>query len=141
MVECPEFRSLCRLLRPGMQDMEILHHHKLREGIIEHFKTEFAYLKAELSVRYFVCWVKLYLFLQNSAGRISLTTDIWSNKQMRSYLAVTAHWLSINNTKLTLRAALIGFHHMKGKHSGPSIARAIFSVVERAGITDKVCLH
>jgi hypothetical protein len=80
-------------------------------------------------------------FSQQSAGRISLTMDIWSNKSLSSFLAVTAHWLSINNGKLALRAALIGFHQMRGMHSGNAIALGIFSVIERAGITKKVCVY
>ena len=56
-----------------------------------------------------------------------------------AFLAVTAHWLSIDNSKLTLRAALIGFHHMTGKHSGKAIADALVVILERAGILENVC--
>jgi hypothetical protein len=80
-------------------------------------------------------------FSQQSAGRISLTMDIWSNKSLSSFLAVIVHWLSINNGKLALRAALIGFHQMRGKHSGKVIALGISSVIDHAGITKKVCVY
>jgi hypothetical protein len=67
-----------------------------------------------------------------------LTTDIWSNQKLLAFLAVMAHWLSINDGKLSLRAALIGFHHMTGKHSGKAIADALFLILDRIGILDKV---
>lgn len=79
-------------------------------------------------------------YFQKSAGRVSLTTDVWSNKQLASFLAVTAHWLSTESHQLTLKAALIGFHRMTGRHNGTSIAAGILEVVQRAGITNKVCL-
>jgi len=37
-------------------------------------------------------------------GKISLTTNIWSNQQLIAFLAVTTHWLLINNSKLTLQS-------------------------------------
>ena len=64
-------------------------------------------------------------------------TDIWSNQKLLAFLAVTAHWLSINDGKLSLRAALIGFHHMTGKHSGKAIADALVLILECVGILDK----
>jgi len=72
-------------------------------------------------------------------GKISLTTDIWSNQKLLAFLVLTAHWLSINDGKLSLHAALIGFHHMTGKHSDKAIANALVLILERVGILDKVC--
>jgi len=66
-------------------------------------------------------------------------TDIWSNQKLLAFLAVTAHWLSINDGKLSLCAALIGFHHMTGKHSGKAIADTLVLILECVGILDKVC--
>lgn len=50
VVECPEFRDLCMLLREGMTDKDIPRRDKLREGIIQQFEKEFGRLKVELSV-------------------------------------------------------------------------------------------
>jgi hypothetical protein len=77
------------------------------------------------------------MFLQDSLGRVSLTADIWSNQSLRSFLAVTAHWIGLKDSKLELRAALIGFHLLTKKHSGKNIARTMLHVIERAGITNK----
>ena len=72
---------------------------------------------------------------------VSLTADLWSNQVLASFLAVTAHWLSNQSGELSLKAALIGFQRMTGDHTGKSIAKGILQVVERAGITHKVCFY
>lgn len=77
---------------------------------------------------------------QESLGRISLTADIWSNQGLRSFLALTAHWIGTKNSKLQLKAALIAFHHIK-QHTGKNIARALLHLIKRAGITKKASLH
>lgn len=78
---------------------------------------------------------------QESVGRISLTVDIWSNKSLRSFLAVTAHWIGHKNSKLDLRATLLGFHLLKKKHSGKNIAQTILHLLKRAGIEKKGSFH
>ena len=50
VVECPEFRDLCMLLRKSLTDKDIPRRDKLREGIIKQFKKQFACLKIDLSV-------------------------------------------------------------------------------------------
>lgn len=75
--------------------------------------------------------------LQESLGRVSLTTDIWSNQSLRSFLALTAHWIALKNNKLFLRAALIGFHQLEKEHTGKNIAKTLLHLIERAGIQKK----
>ncbi|KAH9026145.1 hypothetical protein EDB85DRAFT_1809554, partial [Lactarius pseudohatsudake] len=71
----------------------------MREAIITRWQTSFEKLKHDLS---------------NACGRISFTADAWSNTNLASYLALTAHWISLDASsgRLTLRAALIGFHRL-----------------------------
>ena len=59
---------------------------------------------------------------------------------MASYLALTAHWIALDapSGRLSLRAALIGFHRLKKKHMGVNIARTIIHLLDRAGVTLKV---
>lgn len=60
---------------------------------------------------------------------------------MAAYLAVTSHWISLDksNGRRSLKAALIGFHRLKKKHSGVNVARTILYLLDRAGVTLKVC--
>jgi hypothetical protein len=76
-------------------------------------------------------------------GKISLTSDIWDDKSIRAYIGVTAHYivrvkLSASRSELVLRASLIGFLPIPGKHRGQDIAKSLVYVTDRAKITDKV---
>jgi hypothetical protein len=53
---------------------------------------------------------------------------------MAAYLAVTSHWISLNKSNgcLSLKAALIGFHHLKKKHTSINIARTILYILDQA---------
>jgi hypothetical protein len=66
---------------------------------------------------------------------------VWSNANLAAYLALTTHWISVDesNGRLVLKAALIGFHRLKKKHTGLNIAKAILHILDRADITLKVC--
>ena len=76
-------------------------------------------------------------------GRISLTADIWSDSNMRPFLACTAHWIAKDDASsaLKLKSALIAFHHLPGNHTGVNIATALLGILDRAGIADKVSFH
>ena len=62
-------------------------------------------------------------------------------------MAVTAHWIETTTIQtadgpqyiLKLRADLIAFHHAPGRHSGEHLAEAFLQVLDRIGITSKVC--
>ena len=79
-------------------------------------------------------------------GKISCTTDAWSDPNQISFMAVTAHWIqAVEETtptgvikKLHLRADLIGFHKIPGCHSGDHLAHCFLFVTDRIKITSKV---
>lgn len=75
---------------------------------------------------------------QNSVGKISYTVDIWSDSNLRSYLAMTAHWIARYNNSLQFKSSLIAFHRVWGKHSGKNLAKIVFDMLERVGVTSKV---
>lgn len=61
-------------------------------------------------------------------------------------MAVTAHWIQTTKTEtpsgtrdiLTLRADLIGFQRVPGRHDGEHLAEAFLYVTGRLDITSKV---
>jgi hypothetical protein len=61
----------------------------------------------------------------SQAKSVSLTVDIWTDRRMHSFLAITAH------TFVNLRAdvSLINFSAFKGQHTGKSIAAGIEKTV------------
>jgi hypothetical protein len=50
VIECPEFRYLCMVLRENLVDTEIPRRDKMREAILGHFQKSFEELKLELAV-------------------------------------------------------------------------------------------
>jgi hypothetical protein len=51
VVECPEFRRLCMVLRDSLVDADIPRRDKVREAVISRWKEHFEALKVRLSVR------------------------------------------------------------------------------------------
>ena len=145
VIECPEFRELLRLLCEDLHDTDIPRRTKLRELIIETWKDYFKVLKDDFVVSQFLfkaldCNSSL---TQNSMGQISLTADIWSDLNMRPFLACTAYWVAKgkNSSVLKLKCALIAFHHLPGSHTGLNITMTLLGLINRAGIADKVSRH
>ena len=62
-------------------------------------------------------------------------------------MAVTAHWIETTTIHtadgpqyiLKLHADLVAFHHVPGRHTGDHLAEAFLHVLDRIGITLKVC--
>jgi hypothetical protein len=81
-------------------------------------------------------------------GKISFTTDIWTDTNMTAFMALTAHWIEScveetlagpKNT-LRLRVDLIGFHRVPGRHTGEHLAHCFLYITDRIKITEKVCI-
>lgn len=79
-------------------------------------------------------------------GKISFTTDAWTDPNQTSFMAVTAHWIqaieqqtpTAVNKKLHLRADLIGFHKLPGRHHGEHLAHCYLFITDRIQVTSKV---
>ncbi|KAF8267068.1 hypothetical protein EI94DRAFT_1582652 [Lactarius quietus] len=78
--------------------------------------------------------------VQDALGQVSFTTDIWTNHNLWSYLAITAHWISKlpGTSSLQLKVALITFQRLSGHHSGASLGKTILALLDRAKVTRKV---
>jgi hypothetical protein len=59
-------------------------------------------------------------------------------------MAVTAHWIEVIDEKSTglkklqLRADLIGFHKIPGRHTGEHLAHCFLFITDRVKVTSKV---
>lgn len=79
-------------------------------------------------------------------GKISFTTDIWTDFNMKAYMAVTAHWLQQGSlqqsgrlqAKINLRSDLIGFVHIPGSHTGGRLSEVFLYIIDRLKISKKV---
>lgn len=77
---------------------------------------------------------------KNAVGKISFTSDIWSDSNRRPYLALTAHWIARDEATgaLRLKAGLIAFHDLPGSHTGKALAVTMLRLIDRAGATLKI---
>ena len=68
---------------------------------------------------------------------------MWSDPNLKSYMAVTAHWLELTvlqdgQRKVNLRTDFIGFMHVPGSHSGDRLADVFYFIINRVGLAKKV---
>lgn len=71
-------------------------------------------------------------------ANIAVTTDLWSDRRLRSFLGVTAHVICKNKDSYSLQSFLLDCRRFTGKHCGERIALAFDSIVEEYGISHKL---
>ena len=79
-------------------------------------------------------------------GKISFTTDMWSDFNKKAYMAVTAHWLEKASLeasnrlqpKISLCTDLIGFVYVPSSHTEEHLAGVFLSVINCLKIAKKV---
>ena len=69
---------------------------------------------------------------------VSLTTDLWSDRKMRSFLGVTAHIWCESEDSVTLESYLLDCRHFKGRHTSDRIASAFEEITEEYDIRQKI---
>jgi hypothetical protein len=106
------------------------------------FKDYLSQLKVRLNVSAFSNCFNCSHHLQGPTvpGKISLTCDAWQASNTDGYFAVTAHWTAVSTpTDWDLSSALIGFTRLNNAHVGVRLGQALFKVIKRLGIANKVC--
>ena len=85
---------------------------------------------------------KKILNMLSQQKSISLTVDIWSDRTMRNYLGITAHFAGKEVAqpagKKKLSSLLLKFRRFLGSHTGESIRLAFEQALEEFEIKDKV---
>lgn len=72
----------------------------------------------------------------NEQDRVSLTVDIWTDRNMRGFLGVTAHFLS--TSPLKPQSLLLACTRFKGSHTGEHISEALETVCAEYSIKQKI---
>uniref|UniRef100_A0A673CRU7 HAT C-terminal dimerisation domain-containing protein n=1 Tax=Sphaeramia orbicularis TaxID=375764 RepID=A0A673CRU7_9TELE len=81
--------------------------------------------------------------LKNSlanAENVSVTVDIWSDRKMRGFLGVAAHWLDNGEGGIVLKSALLACNRFSGSHTGERICEEFEQICEEYQIKRKL-LH
>ena len=68
------------------------------------------------------------------ADNIALTLDIWTDRRMHSFLAITGH----SFINFDCQSFLVAFEAFRGSNSGQNIAEAIDLCLTKYGLRDKV---
>ena len=94
---------------------------KITEMIEEAYKLQVQYIKKELS---------------KDTDHTNVTTDIWSSRNMGSYIGVTGHWTSKATGELKVRCLAV--RPMSGSHTGENIDAYLKTVFNEYEISAKV---
>lgn len=75
-------------------------------------------------------------YLQESiCGKVSLTTDAWSSRIFRSYMAITTHWIDVD---WNLKSTLLNFVRFPAPHDGISVKNILVDELECWGLSQKL---
>jgi len=129
----------------GLKDTDFPHRSKALTLIKTEYDSKYQSLKMDLRVRSLFLAIldtNTYCMYQDALGRVSLTSDLWSDPNQRSFMAVTAHWMAKGRTnQLELRSALVAFREVDGSHTGDNLGQVLFDIIQDIGITHKVRMH
>lgn len=127
-----------------IDDSDLPHRTSITNLILSENEREFQNLVLDFKV----CTVHVNLIilltkLQKSLGRISLTSDMWSDPKLDGFMGCTAHFMARNEDtgQLELRVELLSFHFVECGHSGKELADEYFKILEKAGILHKVSVR
>jgi hypothetical protein len=124
VVDSPEFRNMIRSLYPSLRETDIPHRTMIHDRILKRYKQDRDELRRKL---------------KESIGRVSLTSDLWSNSSMRSFMAITLHWICrTKEGELKLMTALGGFRFVKNRHDGKNLAQHLVNVLTELDILDRI---
>ncbi|KAF8751058.1 hAT family C-terminal dimerization region [Rhizoctonia solani] len=73
--------------------------------------------------------------MKQAQGRISLTSDLWTDVMERPFMAITSHYVNAVDEDV---ATLIAFRIVEGAHAGVILARHIFRVLKEYDIVHKI---
>jgi hypothetical protein len=73
--------------------------------------------------------------LKAAASRISCTTDGWTSISMKSYIVITAHFIT---ESWKMQGLTISFKEMAKNHTGANLCSEFVDVVQALGIDDKI---
>ena len=115
VVESEAFRNLLHIAEP---QYSMPTRKYLKKQVTNHYSTLYAHIKSQLM----------------QCSQVCLTLDIWSSRQMRSYLGVTCHFIA----DFKLQSLMLACRRFMGSHTGDEIATHFEEIVESFDLTGKV---
>ncbi|KAJ3558445.1 hypothetical protein NM688_g926 [Phlebia brevispora] len=119
-----EFVEYClgEKLPPGT---ELMHRTAFTGYILRKFQERFDRLKE---------------MLKHAVGRVSFTTDMWSNAVLKGFMAITVHFITRDpkTGQLELQSELAAFRYVRGSHTGDVMSDVFIHVLQELDIMGKV---
>jgi hypothetical protein len=140
-LEHPKFQEMIDVASRATNGVKIPGRKATRGEIKRLFKDHLVRLKAQLNVRapFGPCSSLINFQGPTVQGEVSLTCDAWQAGNADGYFAVTAHWIEeLTPSKWELKSALIGFTRLNNAHNGERLGQALFKIIKRVGIENKV---
>jgi hypothetical protein len=73
--------------------------------------------------------------LAQAQSRVHNSFDLWSSGNVKAYLGLVGHWISVGGEKVS---CLLGLKRLVGSHSGENQAEIVWSVLQEMDIQGKV---
>ncbi|MBW0520489.1 hypothetical protein O181_060204 [Austropuccinia psidii MF-1] len=119
MTESTSFRTLLELCNPTTLNILVC-----RTALTAHLSNVFFFHQEAIRKS-----------ISNSSDHVSFTTDTWTSPNIIAYMAVTAHFLDEQFNLMTL---LLGLSKIEGNHSGPSLAKLFFKIINQYNLEDRM---
>lgn len=74
----------------------------------------------------------------SNINHVSVTVDIWSDRKMRGFLGVTAHYLEKDEERIELKSNLLACDRFKGSHTAERICEQFEAVCDEYSIKNKI---
>lgn len=69
---------------------------------------------------------------------MSVTVDIWTDRSMRGFLGVTAHFMEIEKSSPSLQTVLLSCERLTGSHTGERISEKFEDICDNFNIKHKI---
>jgi hypothetical protein len=126
VVDCPEFRAFALYGRKNVTDRDLPHRTSLTNFIYKQYLEDHRNLVDEI---------------KSSLGRVSFTSDIWSDPNLTSFMALTSHFCKRSELGgLEIANRLLAFRLVEGSHDGNNIGQIMYDIFKEAGAHQKACL-
>ncbi|KAF5337526.1 hypothetical protein D9758_016988 [Tetrapyrgos nigripes] len=122
----PKFQNMIDIAAQATNGIKIPGRKATRRAIIDLFKKNISALRQRL-------------LSEAVQGTISITCDAWQAGNGDAYFAVTGHWIEEKAPgEWKLEGVLLGFTQMNSAHSGLALGRALFKILRRFKIVNKL---
>ena len=126
VVDCPEFRAFALYGCKNVADHDLPHRTFLTKFIYKQYLEDHQQLLDEIKL---------------SLGRVSFTSDIWSDPNLTSFMALTCHFCKRSGLgALEVANRLLAFCLVEGSHDSDNIGQSMYDIFKEAGAHQKACL-